>query len=69
MAARVRMGGKKALKAFCHPNDCIIREIKEEDYQGTLEVYQQVEDFLPIGPVPKALMEMVCAGTKLSKES
>ncbi len=49
--------------------DCSVKELEEAELQGTLRVYEQVEDFLALGPVPKASMEMVLADLRHSKES
>jgi len=57
------------MKTLFRAKGCIIRTIDEGDLQKTLEVYQQVEDFLSLGPVPKASMEMVLADMEHSKQS
>jgi ribosomal protein S18 acetylase RimI-like enzyme len=36
-----------------------IRPVKAPDYPAILKVYKQCEDFLALGPVPKASMDMV----------
>jgi ribosomal protein S18 acetylase RimI-like enzyme len=40
----------------------------EADWLAVLEVYRQCEDFLALGPVPTASLEMVQNDLKLSKE-
>ena len=57
------------MKVLFHANDFIVRVIEEGDLQKTLEVYQQAEDFLSLGPVPRASIEMVHADIKHYKES
>jgi ribosomal protein S18 acetylase RimI-like enzyme len=53
---------------FC-ASDCVVRVIEKDDLPKTLEVYKQVEDFLSLGPMPKASMEMVLADIQHSKEA
>jgi RimJ/RimL family protein N-acetyltransferase len=57
------------MKAIFCANDYIVRAMETDDLQRTLAVYQQVEDFLALGPVPKASMEMVLEDIQHSKES
>jgi hypothetical protein len=57
------------MEALFHAKDCIVKEVEESDLQDTLQVYKQVEDFLALGPVPKASMEMVLADIDHSKQS
>jgi len=57
------------MKALFRANDCVVRMIEKDDLPKTLEVYQQAEDFLSLGPVPKASMEMILADIQHSKES
>ena len=57
------------MKAIFCAKDCIVRAIEAEDLERTLAVYQQVEDFLSLGPVPRASMEMVLADIQHSEES
>ena len=45
-----------------------IRPIAQEDLGAVLEVYRQCEDFLALGPVPTASMEMVLKDLEISKE-
>lgn len=45
-----------------------IRPITDEDLDETLAVYRQCEDFLALGPVPTASMEMVRKDIELSRE-
>ena len=45
-----------------------IRPISQEDLEAILEVYRQCEDFLALGPVPTASMEMVLKDLEISKE-
>ena len=56
-------------KELFKTKDCIIKPIEDKNLTGTFEVYKQVEDFLSLGPVPKASIEMVNADIKHSKES
>jgi ribosomal protein S18 acetylase RimI-like enzyme len=44
-----------------------IRPITEDDLETVLEVYRQCEDFLALGPVPAASMEMVLKDIEISK--
>ena len=46
----------------------IIRDIRNDELEDVLEVYRNCEDFLSLGPVPKASMQMVLADINLSKE-
>jgi ribosomal protein S18 acetylase RimI-like enzyme len=46
-----------------------IRPVTELDKDAILEVYRQCENFLALGPVHKASIEMVLADLKLSKEA
>jgi ribosomal protein S18 acetylase RimI-like enzyme len=46
-----------------------IRPIKEDELNAILEVYRECEDFLELGPEPKASMEMVLSDIKFSKEA
>ncbi len=48
--------------------DFYVRPIFEGDLPAVLEVYQQCEDFLALGPRPKASMEMVLADVQLSRD-
>ena len=57
------------MEALFYVKDCTIKEFEEGDLQSTLRVYEQVEDFLALGPVPKASMRMVLADLKHSTES
>jgi RimJ/RimL family protein N-acetyltransferase len=57
------------MKVLFRANNCVVRRIEENDLQRTLEVYQQVEDFLFLGLVAKASMEMVQADIEHSKKS
>src|ERR1051325_8232763 len=45
-----------------------IRPVTEDDLPAILHVYQGCEDFLALGPVPKASMEMGLMDLKISKE-
>jgi ribosomal protein S18 acetylase RimI-like enzyme len=45
-----------------------IRPVTEDDLPAILHVYQGCEDFLALGPVAKASMEMVLTDLKISKE-
>lgn len=45
-----------------------IRAVKPRDEESILRVYQQCEDFLALGPVPTASMDMVLADLALSKK-
>jgi ribosomal protein S18 acetylase RimI-like enzyme len=44
-----------------------IRPITPDDLEAVLEVYRQCEDFLALGPVPTASMEMVLKDIEISK--
>jgi ribosomal protein S18 acetylase RimI-like enzyme len=45
-----------------------IRPVTEDDLHAVLEVYQNCEDFLALGPIATASMEMVLKDIELSKE-
>jgi ribosomal protein S18 acetylase RimI-like enzyme len=45
-----------------------IRPITQMDLDAALEVYRQCEDFLALGPVPTASMEMVLKDIEISHE-
>lgn len=45
------------------------RPVEPADYPAILEVYRQCEDFLALGPVPTASMEMVLADLELSRQA
>lgn len=45
-----------------------IRPIMQDELDAVLEVYRQCEDFLALGPVATASMEMVLKDIELSKE-
>ncbi len=49
-------------------NEFIIRAVKKIDFPAILRVYKQSEDFLLLGPKPKATMKMVLNDIKHSKE-
>jgi len=44
-----------------------IHPIAQDDLDAVLDVYKQCEDFLALGPVPTASMEMVLKDIKISK--
>jgi ribosomal protein S18 acetylase RimI-like enzyme len=45
----------------------VIHPITPEELEAVLDVYRQCEDFLALGPVPTASMEMVLKDIELSK--
>jgi ribosomal protein S18 acetylase RimI-like enzyme len=47
----------------------IIRPVQPEDLEQVLEVYRQCEDFLALGPTPRASVEMVLGDLKISQEA
>lgn len=47
---------------------CIVRPVRDEDLEDVLWVYHACEDFLALGPVATASMEMVHADLRLSVE-
>ena len=47
----------------------IIRPVRPDELDWVLEVYRQCEDFLALGPVPLASMEMVLSDLQISKEA
>jgi ribosomal protein S18 acetylase RimI-like enzyme len=49
-------------------HDLEIRKISLDDLESVLTVYQQCEDFLALGPVPTASMEMVLKDIEISEE-
>lgn len=46
-----------------------IQAIDPHDLAHVLEVYEQCEDFLALGPQPRASMAMVCADYELSRRN
>jgi ribosomal protein S18 acetylase RimI-like enzyme len=44
-----------------------IRPVTREDLEAVLDVYRQCEDFLALGPVPTASMEMVLKDIEISQ--
>jgi ribosomal protein S18 acetylase RimI-like enzyme len=48
-------------------NSFEIRTITQDDLDAVLAVYQQCEDFLALGPVPTASMEMVLKDIEISQ--
>jgi ribosomal protein S18 acetylase RimI-like enzyme len=44
-----------------------IRPIQDSDLPAVLAVYRQCEDFLALGPVPTASLEMIAADRELSR--
>lgn len=48
-------------------NSLEIRPVIEDDLEAVLDVYRQCEDFLALGPVSTASMEMVLADIEISK--
>ncbi len=49
-------------------NEFILRTVEKIDFPAILRVYKQSEDFLLLGPKPKASMKMVLNDIKHSKE-
>lgn len=47
----------------------MIRPLRPDEYDQVLEVYRQCEDFLALGPVPHASMEMVLKDLEISREA
>ncbi len=45
-----------------------LQPLSPDDFAAVLEVYRQCEDFLALGPQPKASLEMVQADWQLSQE-
>lgn len=45
-----------------------IRPVTQDDLGAVLDVYRQCEDFLALGPVPTASMEMVLKDLEISRE-
>jgi ribosomal protein S18 acetylase RimI-like enzyme len=45
-----------------------IRPINQSDLDAVLDVYRHCEDFLALGPVPTASMQMVVKDVEISKE-
>ena len=45
-----------------------IRPVTQEDLEAVLEVYRQCEDFLALGPIATASMEMVLKDLEISKD-
>jgi RimJ/RimL family protein N-acetyltransferase len=57
------------MKALFRTDGCVIKMIEEDAFQKVLGVYQQAEDFLSLGPVPHASIEMVHMDIRHSRES
>ncbi|MBN2533704.1 MAG: GNAT family N-acetyltransferase [Spirochaetales bacterium] len=45
-----------------------IRPVKTDEMETVFQIYRECEDFLELGPVPKASMDMVIADIDSSKE-
>ena len=56
------------ITARCQGTSLEIRPVTQENLDAVLEVYQQCEDFLALGPVATASMEMVLKDLKISKD-
>jgi ribosomal protein S18 acetylase RimI-like enzyme len=50
-----------------HDNRFRIRPIVSDELEAVLDVYRQCEDFLALGPVPTASMEMVLQDIEISR--
>jgi ribosomal protein S18 acetylase RimI-like enzyme len=50
-----------------HDNRLYIRPITPDELDAVLDVYRQCEDFLALGPVPTASMEMVLQDLEISR--
>ncbi len=57
------------ITAIARDTDLEIRPIARNDLEAVLEVYRQCEDFLALGPVATASMEMVLKDIELSKSA
>lgn len=55
------------MKTAVHEHVLEIRPISEADVNAVLDVYRQCEDFLALGPVPTASMEMVLKDLEISR--
>ena len=55
------------MKAIIRDYSLEIHPIAPEDLEAVLNVYKQCEDFLALGPVPTASMEMVLKDIEISK--
>jgi RimJ/RimL family protein N-acetyltransferase len=53
--------------ALIETDTLLIRPYRPEDLEAVLEVYRQCEDFLALGPVATASLEMVQADLRLSE--
>jgi ribosomal protein S18 acetylase RimI-like enzyme len=51
-----------------HDRTYILRPVVEADLPAVLEVYRQCEDFLALGPVATASMEMVLKDLEISRD-
>jgi ribosomal protein S18 acetylase RimI-like enzyme len=58
----------KIVSMFVHHPPLEIRPVTESELDSVLEVYRQCEDFLALGPLPTASMEMVWKDLELSRE-
>lgn len=55
------------MDALFYAGELRVQPISRQDLGKALEIYKQVEDFLSLGPVPIATMEMVLADIKHSQ--
>jgi ribosomal protein S18 acetylase RimI-like enzyme len=65
---RLSLAGGKVKTIFVRDPALEIREILPEDLDAVLSVYQECEDFLALGPVATASLEMVLKDVEISRE-
>lgn len=63
-----KIGVNIIIMVILQTNSFTIRTVKQFDFPAILKVYKQSEDFLSLGPIPNASMEMVLKDIKHSKE-
>jgi len=59
---------RQMMRIVIRENAFEIRPVTQNDLEAVLEVYQQCEDFLALGPVATASMEMVCKDIEISQK-
>ncbi len=63
-----KIGANIIIMVILQTNTFTIRTVKKNDFPVILKAYKQSEDFLSLGPIPNASMEMVLNDIKHSKE-
>src|SRR5512147_1654494 len=55
------------ITAKCQDHSLVVQPVTQDQLEAVLEVYRQCEDFLALGPVATASMEMVLKDLEISK--